>query len=238
MADERPEVDGRDPADAVAQMVAHVLRLAETWGAWDGHPLPADDRVYTPHKAIRRVADHMIDHLAQLEAHVAGAEPLPDRWHGSYMATPAGPGAVHGGGLGRGEEPARAARPAVAARARDDPTGGARPGGGRRLHATRDGVLRGLDVLRKRRWRTQKRPTQFVIAEHEDRADRAHPGSSVKAGYTLCCTRLHHPPRYARRASVEYESRPWDRVSRSAARRLLLDAARARTSVPVAAAIS
>jgi hypothetical protein len=28
MADERPEVDGRDPADAVAQMVADVLRLA------------------------------------------------------------------------------------------------------------------------------------------------------------------------------------------------------------------
>ena len=89
MADERPEVDGRDPADAVAQMVAHVLRLAEAWGAWDGRPIPADDRVYTPHKAIRRVADHMIDHLAQLEAHVAGAEPLPDRWHGSHMTTPA-----------------------------------------------------------------------------------------------------------------------------------------------------
>ena len=31
----------------------------------------------------------MIDHLAQLEAHVAGAEPLPDRWHGSFMTTPA-----------------------------------------------------------------------------------------------------------------------------------------------------
>ena len=89
MAEERPKVDERDPADAVAQMVAHVLRLAETWGAWDGRPIPAEDRVYTPHKAIRRVADHMIDHLAQLEAHVAGAEPLPDRWHGSHMTTPA-----------------------------------------------------------------------------------------------------------------------------------------------------
>jgi hypothetical protein len=77
MADERPEVGDRDPADAVAQMVAHVLRLAETWSAWDGRPLPADSRVYTPHKAIRRVADHMIDHLAQLEAHLAGAEPCP-----------------------------------------------------------------------------------------------------------------------------------------------------------------
>ena len=36
MAKERPEVDDRDPADAVAQMVADVLRLAETWVAWDG----------------------------------------------------------------------------------------------------------------------------------------------------------------------------------------------------------
>ncbi len=89
MADERPEIDDRDPADAVAQMVVHVLRLAETWGAWDGRPIPADDRVYTPHKAIRRVADHMIDHLAQLEAHVSCADPLPDGWRGSHMTTPA-----------------------------------------------------------------------------------------------------------------------------------------------------
>ena len=79
MADERPKVDDRDPAEAVAEMVAHVLELAETWGAWDGRPCPIDDRVYTPHKAIRRVGDHLLDHLAQLEARVDGAEPLPDR---------------------------------------------------------------------------------------------------------------------------------------------------------------
>src|SRR5829696_69785 len=95
-----------------------------------------------------------------------------------------GPGAVHAGGPGRGEESARAARPVVASPARGDLTEGARPGGWRRLHATRDGVLRGgLGVLRECRWRTQKRSTQFVIAEHEDRADRAHPGSSLKTGY-------------------------------------------------------
>jgi hypothetical protein len=87
MAEERPNVDDRDPAGAVEQMVAHVLELAKTWGAWDGRPLPMDDRVCTPHKAIRRVADHMIDHLAQLEAHVARTEPLPDRWHGSAITT-------------------------------------------------------------------------------------------------------------------------------------------------------
>ena len=87
MVDERPETDDRDPADAIAQMVAHILELAQTWGAWDGRPCPIDDRVYTPHKAIRRVADHMIDHLAQLEAHLAGGESLTDRWHGSAITT-------------------------------------------------------------------------------------------------------------------------------------------------------
>ena len=51
--------------------------------------MPIDDRVYTPQKAIRRVADHMLDHLAQLEAHVAGADPVPNRWHGSHVTTAA-----------------------------------------------------------------------------------------------------------------------------------------------------
>jgi hypothetical protein len=50
---------------------------------------PVDDRVYTPHKAIRRVADHLIDHLAEIEAHAAGADTIPDRWHASASTTPA-----------------------------------------------------------------------------------------------------------------------------------------------------
>ena len=50
MAEDDPRSTTGDPADAVAQMVAHVLRLAETWSPWEGRPLPADDRVYTPHK--------------------------------------------------------------------------------------------------------------------------------------------------------------------------------------------
>jgi len=89
MSDERPEVDERAPADAIDDMVAHVLALAQTWTGWDGEPKGSGDRVYTPHKAIRRVADHMIDHLAQLEAHLAGTPALPDRWHGSAVTTTA-----------------------------------------------------------------------------------------------------------------------------------------------------
>jgi hypothetical protein len=89
MSDDRPKIDDRNPADAVSEMVERVLELAETWIDWDGHPRTVDDRIYTPHKAIRRVADHMIDHLAQLEAHLAGRTPIPDLWQGSSITTPA-----------------------------------------------------------------------------------------------------------------------------------------------------
>lgn len=86
--EERPAIDDRDPGQAIVEMVLHVLELAETWTAWDGRPVEVDERLCTPNKAIRRVADHMIDHLAQLEAHMAGVESLPDRWHASAITTP------------------------------------------------------------------------------------------------------------------------------------------------------
>ncbi|MGW2179122.1 hypothetical protein ACWCXX_13725 [Streptomyces sp. NPDC001732] len=87
--EEVPATDGRDPAQLVTAMVDHVLALAETWTAWDGRPVSAGDRIYTPHKAIRRVADHMIDHLAELEARLVGEETQPDHWHASATTTAA-----------------------------------------------------------------------------------------------------------------------------------------------------
>jgi hypothetical protein len=94
MTDPGPEVDGRHPADVVTSHVGHVLTLAATWPGWDGQPVevPVEGedvpRVYTPHKVIRRVADHLVDHLAELEARVAGRPTEPDRWHGSLVTTP------------------------------------------------------------------------------------------------------------------------------------------------------
>ncbi|MFF3331031.1 hypothetical protein ACFYWX_15915 [Streptomyces sp. NPDC002888] len=77
------------PAQAVTGMVDHVLALAATWTAWDGKPAHVDDRVYTPHKAIRRVADHLVDHLAELEDRLVGEEPQPDHWHASAVTSEA-----------------------------------------------------------------------------------------------------------------------------------------------------
>jgi len=94
MSDERPKVDQRNPADAVSEAVRHVLELAESWHGWDLKPIemPIDGgppRFYTPHKALRRVADHLVDHLAEIEARLAGEATESDHWHGSGMTTAA-----------------------------------------------------------------------------------------------------------------------------------------------------
>lgn len=89
VTDEAPATDDRHPAKVIEDTVAHALRLAGTWPAWDGRPMAVEDRVYTPHKAIRRVADHLVDHLAELEARLAGQPPLPDHWHASAVTTAA-----------------------------------------------------------------------------------------------------------------------------------------------------
>jgi DNA-binding transcriptional MerR regulator len=76
-----------NPATAVVEAVERALVLARTWLAWDGRPRVSEDgdRVYTPHKAVRRLADHLVDHLAEIEARLAGVDSEPDAWHGSLV---------------------------------------------------------------------------------------------------------------------------------------------------------
>jgi hypothetical protein len=94
MTDAGPEVDDRNPADVLVGTVDHVLNVAETWLWWDGRPIEVPvagepSRIYTPHKAIRRVADHLVDHLAELEARLAGFPTESDNWRASAITTPA-----------------------------------------------------------------------------------------------------------------------------------------------------
>jgi hypothetical protein len=89
MSEQSPRVDARDPGEAIEEMVEHVLHLAESWLVWDGRTVAGLGREYTPHKAIRRVTDHMIDHLAQLDARLAGVPSLPDEWHASAITSEA-----------------------------------------------------------------------------------------------------------------------------------------------------
>jgi hypothetical protein len=79
----------KPPADIVPGMIAHVLELAQTWTTWDGIPVTVEGRTMTPHKAIRRVVDHTIDHLAEASARINNVDPLVDRWHHSAHTTPA-----------------------------------------------------------------------------------------------------------------------------------------------------
>lgn len=76
-----------NPGDAVLTGVERALELARTWLAWDGRPRLAEDgvRLYTPNKAMRRYADHLLDHLAEIEALLAGRPSEPDSWHGSAV---------------------------------------------------------------------------------------------------------------------------------------------------------
>jgi len=81
-----PDTDDRDLAPLVPAAVSEVLAVAETWLGWDGSPVFSNGNAWTPLKALRRVADHLLDHLTEIECRLAGQPTLPDHWHGR-MAT-------------------------------------------------------------------------------------------------------------------------------------------------------
>jgi hypothetical protein len=73
----------------IADAVTEVLAIAEGWLGWDGRPVRHDGNMWTPHKAMRRVTDHLLDHLAEVECRLAGRPTVPDRWHGRTVTTDA-----------------------------------------------------------------------------------------------------------------------------------------------------
>ena len=84
-----PQTDERQPSEVVRAMVDHVLKVAKGWPGWSPDGIEPDPGIFTPHKAIRRVADHLIDHLAEMVARLEGRETIPDQWHASSVTTQA-----------------------------------------------------------------------------------------------------------------------------------------------------
>jgi hypothetical protein len=83
--DSVPDTDERDVTTLIPAAVDEVLAMAETWLAFAGNPVLRDGNAWTPHKALRRVTDHLIDHLAEIECRLAGVPTEPDRWHGRRL---------------------------------------------------------------------------------------------------------------------------------------------------------
>jgi hypothetical protein len=85
---ESPDGPG-NPGQLVVDAVAACLALARTWHGWDGRPIARIEEgkpnAWMPYKALRRITDHLIDHLHQVEALLAEAEPIPDTWHGRLI---------------------------------------------------------------------------------------------------------------------------------------------------------
>ncbi|HKA69094.1 MAG TPA: hypothetical protein VKG85_08260 [Actinomycetes bacterium] len=77
-----PAATDGNPGLIVSTAVDRSLEIAASWLGWDGRPVHRDENVWTPYKALRRITDHLLDHLAEVEALLAGAPTIPDRWHG------------------------------------------------------------------------------------------------------------------------------------------------------------
>jgi hypothetical protein len=81
--------DPGNPGQLVADSVEACLEIAATWHAWDGQPVArtvdGKPNTWTPAKALRRITDHLIDHLQQVEVLLAGVPSIPDTWHGRFV---------------------------------------------------------------------------------------------------------------------------------------------------------
>jgi hypothetical protein len=71
-----------DPDELVIEATEDALARAATWIGWDSGAVMSLGNAWTPHKALRRITDHLIDHLCQIEARAADEAPVPDLWRG------------------------------------------------------------------------------------------------------------------------------------------------------------
>jgi hypothetical protein len=83
------DLETLEPPDMLIESVEECLREAAGWLDWDGKPTSSEGSTWTPHKSMRRVTDHLIDHLAHTEAVLDGDPPFEDTWRGRMVTMPA-----------------------------------------------------------------------------------------------------------------------------------------------------
>jgi hypothetical protein len=88
MSEKAPDQQQETMAAAIDANRREILALAATWLGWDGRPIVSDGNAWTPHKAVRRTVDHLIDHIAQVDALMNGRSPRPGGWLGRSVTTP------------------------------------------------------------------------------------------------------------------------------------------------------
>ena len=71
-----------EPDELVQIAVEDALATAERWVGWNGAAVLSLGNAWTPHKALRRITDHLVDHLNQIECLISGVESVPDEWRG------------------------------------------------------------------------------------------------------------------------------------------------------------
>jgi hypothetical protein len=82
---EPADPDDPQPDETVLIATEDALARAESWIGWSGQAVMSRGSAWTPHKALRRITDHFIDHLTQIECRVANVAPVPDTWRGRQV---------------------------------------------------------------------------------------------------------------------------------------------------------
>lgn len=83
----RREIAVMDPAqptpdERLLVAIEDTLDRMTQWTGWSGATTRRGGSVWTPQKATRRITDHLLDHLTQIECRIAGVDPVPDQWKG------------------------------------------------------------------------------------------------------------------------------------------------------------
>src|SRR5437773_5476127 len=71
-----------EPDELILVATEDALAAAQSWIGWSTGAVISLGNAWTPHKALRRIADHLIDHLCQIESREAGEAAVPDAWRG------------------------------------------------------------------------------------------------------------------------------------------------------------